>query len=402
MKARAPAVIVICLLATIFVWGLLQIFDMRFSRGDIYPPYSSLRTDPLGTRIFYESLEHLSNMDVVRNQSSYKQFAVAENVAFFYVGARGLSLTDKELTDLEKFINRGGRFVFTFYPQGNKSWLVENAKPTPSASPVSNKKKKEDDAESKKIFLLTDVQQRWEFHLAAENKFEVTDATTAVPGIDRAIPWHSSLSFQTLGAAWHPVYSIGERPVVIERAMGNGTIVMASDSYFLSNEAMRRDRRASFLAWLVGDKRRVMFDEVHHGVREVAGVSTLIRRYRLGGFVAAALLIAILLCWKNMVHLVPAAANRPEGDEFVSGKESFAGLTSLFRRNIAPSEVAEVCYSEWNKSLPRAARSVQLTADRVRAAMEEFRRENKPHRNPVDVYREISRIINEKKWKRRT
>ena len=32
---------------------------LRFESGDVYPVYSSLRSDPLGTRAFYDSLEDL-------------------------------------------------------------------------------------------------------------------------------------------------------------------------------------------------------------------------------------------------------------------------------------------------------------------------------------------------------
>jgi hypothetical protein len=404
MKARAPALILICMIAAVFVWGVLQIFDMRFSRGDIYRPYSSLRADPLGTRIFYESLERISNIHVGRNEDSSNQFELAGNLVFFYVGTYGLILTEKELVDLEKFIKNGGRFVLTFYPQGPSSHLNGETDPTHSAtaSPTPTPRNGEDEVTTRKVFSLRDIAKRWNFTIGINDKFETTDATASISTVEGTIPWHSAAAFENIGPAWRTIYSIANRPVVIESDLGKGTIVLATDSYLLSNEAMRHDRRPAFLAWLVGDKGRVVFDEVHHGVSEVPGVSTLIRRYRLGGFVLAALVTAILLCWKNMVRLVPVEATRSGTEEFVSGKESFAGLTSLFRRNIAPSELTEVCFSEWNKSLPRAARSVQLTADRVRAAMEKFRRDNRSHRNPVDVYREISRIINEKKWKRST
>jgi hypothetical protein len=68
--------------------------------------------------------------------------------------------------------------------------------------------------------------------------------------------------------------------VVVERQVGRGTIVMASDSYFLSNEALQRDRHADLLAWLVGSGTQVVFDEAHLGIVEKPGVATLMRKYR--------------------------------------------------------------------------------------------------------------------------
>lgn len=402
MKRRALVLLLVCLIAVAFIWGVLEIFDMRFARGDIYPPYSSLRADPLGTRVLYQSLGRLSNINTARNQDSAREFALPPDSASFYIGTSGLVVTEKELLDLEAFIKKGGRFVLTFYPQGRSSSLatLTDSSPTPTPTPSPTAKDAEDKVALPKVFVLRDIAKRWEFGIQIDKEHEPKDASARISGVEAALPWHSSAAFDKLGSAWRTIYAVADRPVVIERRLGSGTIVLATDSYFLSNEAMRRDRRPSFLACLVGDKPRVVFDEVHHGISEVAGVSTLIRRYRLGGFVIAALITAILATWKNVVRLVPASAMPSEGEEFVSGKESFAGLTSLFRRNIAPSELAEVCYAEWSGSLPRASRSVQLTADRVRVAMEEVRNENRTQRDPVEVYRRISGIISNTKWKR--
>ena len=42
-----------------FAAGLVHLFHLRFESGDNYPPYSSLRADPLGTKALFESLEPL-------------------------------------------------------------------------------------------------------------------------------------------------------------------------------------------------------------------------------------------------------------------------------------------------------------------------------------------------------
>ena len=49
--------------------------------------------------------------------------------------------------------------------------------------------------------------------------------------------------------------------------------MLSSDSYFLSNEAIRKERHADLLAWLVGLNARVLFDETHLGVSESPGVA---------------------------------------------------------------------------------------------------------------------------------
>lgn len=41
----------------LFAFGLVQLFRWRFEAGDVYPPYSSLRTDPMGTQALFESFQ---------------------------------------------------------------------------------------------------------------------------------------------------------------------------------------------------------------------------------------------------------------------------------------------------------------------------------------------------------
>ena len=42
-------------------YGLLHLFALRFAQGDVYPPYSSLRSDPLGKKALYELGYELDN-----------------------------------------------------------------------------------------------------------------------------------------------------------------------------------------------------------------------------------------------------------------------------------------------------------------------------------------------------
>ena len=43
------AVVLLLLILAGFGYGLNRLFSLRFESGDIYPAYSSFRTDPLGT-----------------------------------------------------------------------------------------------------------------------------------------------------------------------------------------------------------------------------------------------------------------------------------------------------------------------------------------------------------------
>src|SRR6185312_11842200 len=68
MKKLFPIVVLLgCVTALVF--GIVELFQLRFESGDIYPKYSSLRADPLGTMAFYESLEKIPGINVRRDFS---------------------------------------------------------------------------------------------------------------------------------------------------------------------------------------------------------------------------------------------------------------------------------------------------------------------------------------------
>ena len=72
MRSHLPIVILIgC--AALFAFGLVELFALRFASGDVYPAYSSLRADPLGTMAFYESLEKIPGLSVRRDFSDSDQ-----------------------------------------------------------------------------------------------------------------------------------------------------------------------------------------------------------------------------------------------------------------------------------------------------------------------------------------
>src|SRR5438876_10067245 len=48
------------------VYGGVRLFQLRFETGDVYPEYSSLRSDPLGARVSYPSLEPAGTIEASR------------------------------------------------------------------------------------------------------------------------------------------------------------------------------------------------------------------------------------------------------------------------------------------------------------------------------------------------
>ena len=85
-KANAMRAIIFVVIVSGFMFGVLKLFLLRFEAGDVYPSYSSLRSDPLGSRAFYSSLENINDTMVSRNYLAVQNLEFNENSAFFYIG----------------------------------------------------------------------------------------------------------------------------------------------------------------------------------------------------------------------------------------------------------------------------------------------------------------------------
>ena len=63
---RAPYV-VFFLAAVVFFAGMSMLFDREIASGSVYPEYSSLRSDPDGAKLLYDSLARLPGITVDRS-----------------------------------------------------------------------------------------------------------------------------------------------------------------------------------------------------------------------------------------------------------------------------------------------------------------------------------------------
>ncbi len=184
--------------------------------------------------------------------------------------------------------------------------------------------------------------------------------------------WHSGTVFTNLGPSWNVIFARDNAPVVVSRRFGLGSVVLATDSFFISNEALSKDRHADLLAWLIGSSSRVVFDESHFGMIESSGVATLIGRYHLTGFIAGLLCLAALFIWKNSARF-GVVEESPTSPGVVTGKEAAAGFVNLLRRNMAPGEMLKICLAEWEKSHGSEKRFTQLKAAKDRDPIKSYK-----------------------------
>jgi hypothetical protein len=401
MKPRlVMVVLVICVI--LFAAGLYQIFQLRFESGDVYPEYSSLRADPLGTMALCESLDKIPGIAVRRDFSANNHLPSGRDTTYLHLAAHTDEwawMEEDLVKEIEGFVTGGGRLAVSFYPETTKPfrWLDTGGLSTNSPAQKKTGKQGKAKKSSRKAPEMPEgisLKERWglEFMYLAPNQGGSEAVNEGALALPETLAWHGGIAFTNLPSEWKVIYSRADHPVVIERKFGTGSVVMATDSYFLSNEALLKDRHADLLSWWIGPRKRVVFDEAHLGVVDNPGVAALIRKYRLHGLMLGLVLLAGLFIWKNAASFVPPY---PEDSRtgVVEGKDAAGGFVNLLRRNIAPSQIVDLCFAEWKKSIGHGNKKLNEKALQIEGMLNEENARSKLSRDPAALYRNICAVL---------
>lgn len=304
----------LAVVGTLFAWGLVRLYDLRLRAGDIYPPYSSLRSDPLGTKVLFESITELPGYTVERNFRTLEDFH-PNAATILWLGEDPFSFalhSEQDLKEFEDLAARGVRVVIAMAPVKRVS-SVEQMEVKGAA-----------------------IEKRWGVTFAYLKKAPTTGEDNESP-----LPRRTALVMSSGGTA----------TPTIEKQFGKGSVMLADSAYPLSNEALAADRNAGFVSHILGTNRTIIFDEHHLGLSENASIVMLARKYRLAGLAVGLLLLAVLFLWRNSSPLLPQ--RRPssvDGIAVAEGRGAASALQHLLRRNIAESELIATCLNEWEKS----------------------------------------------------
>jgi len=103
----------------LFSFILIRLLLLRYERGDIYREGSTFRSDPLGMRVFYESLEGTGRYQVSRGFVSLHREIAEKPGTLFFLGLSSYdipTLTPQEIVDLDTYVKNGGRVIITLSP----------------------------------------------------------------------------------------------------------------------------------------------------------------------------------------------------------------------------------------------------------------------------------------------
>ena len=349
---KPAAILLLAFLGALFAAGLLYLFDREFAGGDVYPAYSTLRSDPAGAKVIFESLGRLPGVTVTRSYLPLDRVPDrASTVLLLGLEPRSfVAQQDEEVHALEEFAQRGNRLVFALGEASGRE--------PPRAG---------------------GIEKLWGVRF----------------GLDFSKEGRGTLYFAD-AKGWEVLERNGTRPLVVEKAFGGGSIVLVTDSRLFSNErvahALMRavsplmGTQTALITRIIGSHTRIVFVESHFGIVESGSVVALARRFRLHGLALGLAIVALLFIWKNASSF-PPISNVPK-PENVFGRTSIAGLVTLLRRHIAPDRLAAACWQEWLKS---HARDVAPT----RRAQADTAIRNRADR-PTEALREIQTIVRAK------
>ena len=421
--------LVLGLLLVMLLAGVINLFLLRFRTGDIYPAYSSLRSDPLGTRMLYDSLDNFDAITVKRNYLMLPSLTIEPDATFFYFGSkipRDDKIPKRSSRILDRLNQSGGRLVISYLPVQKDfentpypEEKIDSADPPELKAendieereqvPVeeSNDIRPADSGDLKEPDLKAEppgkgfvsIKEHWGFEFAYSENLPVNEtdkkslaleAKSQRPDLPAAISWHTNLYFKLIDDSWQTLYSVDEKSVIIERPMGKGSIVLCADSYFISNEALRSERHPQLLVWLLGGHSNIIFDESHFGIYKQPGVAALLRHFNFQWFFGALALVALLFLWKSAVYFVPPPKDDTAGGtDLISEKDYTQGLIALLRRNIEIRNILQVCGTEWEQTFKHDKRLKSGAVAHIKNMLQTDPESLKRKSNPVAGYRKI-------------
>ena len=207
-SANARAGFLIALLAALFSFGLIRVFDIRFSTGDVYPEYSSLRSSPEGAKLLYDSLSRTPGIVVTRNYLPLEYLEESDATIFLFAldAEQFAADPDPYLDIVERLAKRGNRIVAPL------RW-----------------------ESSRKPLRTGELDRRWhvKFGFDAGEKHEHHLYFSEAPG-------------------WRVLDRDGPKLLAIERSFEKGSVVLFAESRGFNNESVVKLDRLALVAAAIG------------------------------------------------------------------------------------------------------------------------------------------------------
>ena len=361
-EARNPTAIwaIITLLA-LFSYGAWQVMVAPLSTGSAYPDYSSLRSDPLGSKALFDSLARLADVTVTRGFKDPAPPNRETTLLFLGLAADEIEAwPTSELKQYEGLLKNGGRLVLAFEP-AQKPDEPQAAKGQPRATKAEPR--------------IPAIERQWNLKAQFASPSEEEDKNAEKDERQTAL-------YFAAGPEWSVLLSNENGSTIVERPLAGGTIVFVANGFIFSNQSLSEEAETDLIADVLGNPGSIVFDETHLGVAESGSVAVLGRKYHLEPALAALLIAAILFVWRGSSNFLPVQQN--EAADVLEGRDSHTGLAALLRRSVPPAKLIDACLNEWRRTA-RAGADAKLVVALTGSTTD-----------PVETYRKASRALKEK------
>ena len=396
-----------------FGLGLSALFSERLESGDVYPAYSSLRSDPLGCRALYGALDRDAEVEVGRAfaRGDFRSQAPGATYLFLGIPATSFNLSETDMQDIDTLARQGHRVAASFAPQAFSHGDAAGLRDQGLLAPEPRSAKADSTGDSGKVAgkiayprmwhppgkprKAIAPKRPWGFRLRMDTTFAegARSSALALGNIPDTVAWLSGLYFDSLSEGWYPAYTRNGLAVVIERKAGTGSMLLASDSYFASNEAQRGRPPARLAARMLGAGTRIWFDERHLGVRQDDAIADLLERHNLHWMLPSLLLLFGLFVWETRARLTPPSRRDSAMPAATDPRTAMAGL---LRRNLGDRGVLSSGYALWKEAAARKRPPTAAEASEIQTILS--RRPAGPY--PLaSAYAEIQAILNRRKRK---
>lgn len=336
---RLIAFILIGLMAALFAFVGVQMFNVRAEVNGVYPEYSSFRADPKGYRVLFETLSRLGSIQVERFEQPLTELPSGAGKILVLAGVPPSGLSTDQNKLLDDWTAKGGTMLIAFSSLSAASSRDEGET---QADPRPQKNKPVRDEVGKS--------EGWGIRIFWSKEILLTELQSNL--FSDRFSWAGHLYIQPTKSDWEVMAKARDLPVVLQRNFGAGKLVLLADSYPLSNVALAAHRNAALVSWLFPQHSTVIFDESHFGIVNHPGIIGLARRYGLDGAFVAILGLALLYLWASRYSLKPVHRRRADSQSAVRGLGGSEIFTNLLRRTLPAKDLCAICLQTWKQKGP--------------------------------------------------
>lgn len=329
MRDKLPFITIVLLVLS-FIFGSYKIMTMRYKKGDVYPQYSSLRHDPMGTSILFQALNKMGYQVETIMEEKLPEDINPHDSILFYISPS--FLISKETRDhIIGFILRGGR---VFVSDENSNRLM-------------------DFFDTKVVYNENDIGKKADENNEQKNNMDGQEYDSNIIPLEGVDFWSEDLKVinkSSLKCKWpntRAAFKHRDQDIILLLRHGKGNIIISSENYFVSNESLIKEPPVTFLTWVLNGRKNVLVDEYHHGISYKKGTSFLLKKYNLYWFIAYLGFVFFLYLWHVLPYFQTPLPRPSKGN--LLPLSSLQGYTQLLTKTIQKKKLLDICINQWIK-----------------------------------------------------